>query len=675
MTANARALSLLEALPPAKQLAVAVERLSSGPGAFVPEPATPEVDVLLAGLAVGSELHPDEAVIDGRLLEAVVERGLSGARGAVFTGAAEARLLAALGLARAATRRGIGELEALTSLLGLAAPSPRLSGALEGLRVLDPCCGGAALLVAALALGRTCGADLALAGLDVAPLAASAARARLGLLGCQAAISCADALAAPWPAADLVLANPPFLRHEAMAAADKARATARSGLGRRADLSAHLAMLALRHAPEVALVWPRGLDGARSAAPLRSEAEGRGGFTWRLRSSASGSFAASVDTALVVWSEGAAARDALESAVPFQALDRAALASLAARGEDGASGGPIGRVRRSAAPRGAERLDHACQVRFGMKTGCNAFFHLRPLGGERYQGALAGEVSLPGAALQPVLASLKEVAAPALARPGRHLFRPDGGTAPASFTTGELFGQGGHPVAGGPTAGDRRAAAAGGDPRVAAYLAQGEALGVAARPTCRSRAPWWLVSPGRAPAPVLYPAKVGTRAFAFLNEGALWEDKKWHALFPRPGLPPWLVAAALSSTPVRLAVERGARQLTGAQAIADIDCHVLAGAPFPRREALAAREARLAACWDALARDPVTTDLATSLGRPAQEELDHAVGEALGQGAAEVREGRAELLRHVEARLGHAGQVRAAVAAAARAGGRAGNQK
>ena len=101
------------------------------------------------------------------------------------------------------------------------------------------------------------------------------------------------------------------------------------------------------------------------------------------------------------------------------------------------------------------------------------------------------------------------------------------------------------------------------------------------RATCASRRTWWRVAPGRGPAPVLYPAKVGTRAFAFHNRDGLLEDKKWHALFPRE-VEPWLLALLLSSTPLRLAVERGARQLTGAQAIADIDCGVLAADPLPR---------------------------------------------------------------------------------------------
>jgi hypothetical protein len=228
----------------------------------------------------------------------------------------------------------------------------------------------------------------------------------------------------------------------------------------------------------------------------------------------------------------------------------------------------------------------------------------------------------------PVLRSLKEARAPMDLEPARLLFRPA------------------HPSA-----------------AAREYVRRGEALGVHRRPTCAGRRPWWLVAPGREPAPVLYPAKVGARAFAVLNQAGLLEDKKWHALFPLR-LEPWLVAAALSSTPVRLSVDEGARQLTGAQAIADVDCRVLAAAAFPRPEALAAAAGALRGPFEALARDPVTTDLAAMLERPAQRELDRAVGRALGLGPGEVERARRELLDRLEARLEKAAHIRRALAAA-----------
>jgi SAM-dependent methyltransferase len=498
--------------------------------------------------------------------------------------------------------------------------------------VLDPACGGGALLAAAGQLASGLGARLQLHGLDLSPLAASAARGRLELLGADAEVLEGDALAAPWPACHLLLANPPFLRHEAIPPRQKAVAARASGLSRQADLSAHLALLALRRAPVAALVLPRALLTARSAEPLLAEARARGGFALRLRSRAAGSFAASVDTLLAVWVAGGRDEPAAEAAVPLRALGDADLRALA-RGR----ATPRVRLERGGqAPRqgalgvAAVRLDAVCQVRFGLKTGCNAFFHLLPLGPGRFRSALLGEVTLEAGDTAPLLASLKEARAPERLEPVLALFRP----------------------AGRPSAAARR------------YLQAGERAGVHRRPTCAGREPWWGIVPGRAPAPLLYPAKLGARAFAVINEGGLLEDKKWHALFPRQG-PAWPLALVLSATPVRLAIDEQARQLTGAQAIADVDCRVLAAAPVPAPAALAALHRELAPLRRALAHDEVTTDLEAMLDRPAQRELDLLVGRALGLGAGAVRCCRAALLARVRARLDHAAAVRGLLAGVA----------
>jgi hypothetical protein len=353
-----------------------------------------------------------------------------------------------------------------------------------------------------------------------------------------------------------------------------------------------------------------------------ADARARGGFVLRLRSRAAGSFAASVDTLLAVWATGAEDAPSAESSAALADLSDEELAALAR----GAGGTRIRLARRPPqAPRGAVRLEDVCEVRFGTKSGCNAFFHLLPAGPGRFLSEVAGEVRLDGADVVPLLASLKEARAPERAEPARVLFRPSQPGAAASR-----------------------------------YLEAGEAARVHLRPTCAARSPWWRLAPGRGPAPVLYPAKVGARAFAFLNEEGLWEDKKWHALFPRT-VPAWQIALVLSATPVRLAIDEGARQLTGAQSIADVDCRVLGAAPFPAAAALAAVEAPLAELRAALARDPVTTALGTMLERPAQRELDAVVGRALGLAPPEIARARRALLERVEARLAHGAAVRTAI--------------
>jgi hypothetical protein len=417
--------------------------------------------------------------------------------------------------------------------------------------------------------------------------------------------------------------NPPFLRHEAIPPEEKRRAARATGLSLQADLSAHFALAALRAAPVAALVWPDGLGTSRSAAPLVAEAAARGGFVLSLRSRAAGSFAASVDTRLVVWAAGGTDAPGAEARIALSSVGDAAAASIAR----GAATRDVA-LRRSPpeAPRGASTVGDLCAVRFGTKSGCNAFFHLLPLGGGRFRSPLAGELSLSPDDVVPLLASLKEARAPEWAEPARVLFRPSR---------------------------DSRTARA--------FVRAGEALGVHRRPTCAGRPDWWRLMPGRAPAPVLYPAKVGARAFAFLNEAGLWEDKKWHVLFPAEGVHAAALALLLGATPVRLSIDEGARQLTGKQAIADVDCRVLAAARFPTREALAELAGALRALRPDLARDPVTTDLAAMLARPAQRELDRLCGAALGLSPRAVERSRRALLERVAQRLARAAAIRAAL--------------
>src|SRR6185369_14931943 len=108
----ARAAEAIAHLDPEARLDAALARLG-GAGAGP-----------LAAFDVADERAPSPGALDGSLLETIAA--------------------VALGRARGAARRGVPEDEALAALLGEAPPSPAVTRALDGARVLDPACGGGA---------------------------------------------------------------------------------------------------------------------------------------------------------------------------------------------------------------------------------------------------------------------------------------------------------------------------------------------------------------------------------------------------------------------------------------------------------------------------------------------------------------------------------------------------
>jgi len=104
------------------------------------------------------------------------------------------------------------------------------------------------------------------------------------------------------------------------------------------------------------------------------------------------------------------------------------------------------------------------------------------------------------------------------------------------------------------------------------YIQDGERKGFHRRPTCASRGPesWYCLGKGWQYAPLVFPAKVGERMPVFLNDN-VFEDKKLYGVIPKKPEDKLILAALLNSTVSRFFVEFTCRQLTGAQAIADID--------------------------------------------------------------------------------------------------------
>ena len=113
------------------------------------------------------------------------------------------------------------------------------------------------------------------------------------------------------------------------------------------------------------------------------------------------------------------------------------------------------------------------------------------------------------------------------------------------------------------------------------YIRGGEQAGFHLRPTCSNREPWYSAARGIKPAPLIFPSKVGERWLVALNRARVYEDKKLYGVFPRPGISVLLLAALLNSTWSRYYAELTCRQMTGAQAIADIDVVVAENIMLP----------------------------------------------------------------------------------------------
>ena len=214
-------------------------------------------------------------------------------------------------------------------------------------------------------------------------------------------------------------------------------------------------------------------------------------------------------------------------------------------------------------------LADVASVRRGITTGANDFFYLSRIaalpednvttaGDRRSQARLAtngltvvrdsaGRLrEIEAELLSPVVFSLKEIPGILLGRVGarRMLFN-------CSLTPNDLAGT-----------------------RALEYIESGERAGYHRRPTCSSREPWYSVARGMKPAPLIFPSKVGERWLVALNRAQVFEDKKLYGVFPARRVSALALAALLNSTWARYYAEVTCRQMTGAQAIADIDVSV-----------------------------------------------------------------------------------------------------
>jgi len=259
-------------------------------------------------------------------------------------------------------------------------------------------------------------------------------------------------------------------------------------------------------------------------------------------------------------------------------------------------------------------LDRLARVQRGLTTGANEFFYLKPVRSlaSRANGVSGGLIEVESATgarylmesrfLAPVIFSLKEIPSIWLERaePSRLFFN-------CSLSRDDLR-----------------------DTRALAYIRQGEREGYHRRPTCASRERWYAVTRRRRPAPLIFPSKVGERWLVAINRAGVFEDKKLYGIYPRRGVSILLMAALLNSIWARYYAEVTCRQMTGAQAIADIDVAVAERLLIPDPRALSSSlKQKLEAALMRLAHRPVLS-IFDEVQSDDRRRLDELTLEAIG---------------------------------------------
>jgi hypothetical protein len=237
-------------------------------------------------------------------------------------------------------------------------------------------------------------------------------------------------------------------------------------------------------------------------------------------------------------------------------------------------------------------------VVFGLKTGCNDFFYLADEGPAPDDPArlslcrsrLSGEQHrIETRFLVPVVTTLKEIE--------RLEVEPD-------RLRRRLLAI--------PAAVDLRGTCA------EAYVRLAERRGVHRLPSVASRRPWYAVTPPAGA--LLLPRRIGERMPVARSRGVAF-DNNLFGITPRPDVPIEALQAVLNATITRLEVELGARELTGAQAVADTNVYLVKALPVPRADLLRARADALARALAPIAARPAGS-IFTEAGRPDRLTLD-----------------------------------------------------
>ena len=269
------------------------------------------------------------------------------------------------------------------------------------------------------------------------------------------------------------------------------------------------------------------------------------------------------------------------------------------------------------------RLGNVAEVRFGIKTGANKFFHLDD---QRIQ-----EWGIEEEFLKPVILSLRELVCieDDLDKVKKKIFL-------CHEKKSNLTGT-----------------------NALRYIEWGESQSFNNRRSCKSRRLWYsLGAKDWNPAPLIFPAKVGERMLVLNNLRGLFEDKKLYGITPLEKHEGFIFAGLLNSTLVRFFMDLSCRQLTGGQAIADIDVQVVKEIPVLPIHILADNKQAFKQAYDQMKSRPIDQRVAKEYAMPDRRALDTIIFDALNLTPRERDEVYEAVIHLVEARLQKASSLR-----------------
>jgi hypothetical protein len=268
------------------------------------------------------------------------------------------------------------------------------------------------------------------------------------------------------------------------------------------------------------------------------------------------------------------------------------------------------------------RLGDVAEVRFGIKTGANKFFYLD---NQKIQ-----EWGIEEEFLKPVIFSLRELVCieDDLGKLQKKIFL-------CHEKKSDLIGT-----------------------NALKYIEWGESQSFNKRPSCKSRRLWYSFAESWNSAPFIFPAKVGERMLVLNNLRGVFEDKKLYGITPLETHEGFIFAGLLNSTLVRFFMDLSCRQLTGGQAIADIDVRVVKEIPILSICFLADNKQAFKQAYDQIKSRPINQRIAKEYTMPDRRALDAIIFDALNLTQGEREEVYEAVIHLVEARLQKASSLK-----------------